>query len=847
MGHAKDSIEIVGMSCANCAASIEKGLLTIDGVRMVSVNLAAEKAVVEYEKEKTSVRRFEDKIRELGYDVTHSNTTEEAAQAVDLSITGMSCANCVNTVEKALMTIDGVRGAVINFASEKAHITFDIQQTNTKDITAAAVAAVEKAGYSALVIETVSGKKDREAEDKKTRHIKQLGRFALIGALLSAPLLLGMILSLVFKALPLPYQFQWLQSLIHFLHNPIFQLILATPVQFYIGRRFYLNAWYALKNKSAGMDLLVSLGTSAAYFYSIYTGFLDSSLKKSGEMPQLYFEASALVITLVLYGKYLEALAKNKTSDAIRGLLGLQAKTARIIKNAEEIEVPIEDVIHDDIVVVLPGEKIPVDGIVIEGNSSIDESMLTGESLPVEKKTGDKVAAATFNKHGSFKMKATAVGKETMLSQIIKIVEDAQSSKAPIQSMADRVSGIFVPVVLSIAVSTFLIWFLIIGNFSLGLINAVAVLVIACPCALGLATPTALMVGMGRGAAMGILIKNAEALERSGKINAIILDKTGTITRGKPELSDLFSAGNYTEDEILRLAAMAEKRSEHPLAQSIVKAAYKKSRERAPEPETFKALPGMGVIASFHENGKKLEVHAGKLPWLKKILSGADVKSFVNKKDEQIDQKITEKVEELESLGKSAIALAINGRIEGIIAVADQIKSDSKSAITALKKMGITVYMATGDNMGSAKVIAEEAGIDNIIAGVLPDKKADEVLKLQKEGYLVAMIGDGINDAPALASADVSMAIGTGTDIAIETADITLVHGNLPAIVRAIKLSKKTMSKIKQNLFWAFFYNSVGIPFAAIGLLNPIIAGAAMALSSVSVVTNSLSLRRIRL
>ncbi|MES0489253.1 MAG: heavy metal translocating P-type ATPase [Leptospirales bacterium] len=809
----KASIDVVGMSCANCALTIEKGLNAMDGVETATVNFATEKAIVEYHNDKVDLVQFENKIIELGYEVVPGEQNTGEFSSLDLSLTGMSCANCVSTIEKTLQALDGIKEASVNFASEKGHVVYNSTKVKPVEM----ISAIEKAGYAASVVETQA---DKKGEDAKHLYTRRLGRLSLISAVLSAPLVIGMVLAM----LPGGMSPEWIKQIVHFLHNPVVQLALATPVQFIIGRRFYKNAWHALKAKSAGMDLLVALGTSAAYFYSVYTGFIATSI-----MPELYFEASAVVITLVLYGKYLEAVAKSKTSDAIKQLLGLQAKTARIIKNGEEVEVPIEEVGHGDLVIVYPGEKIPVDGKITEGNSSVDESMLTGESLPVEKKPGDSVAGATLNQYGSFKMKATAVGKETMLSQIIQIVEDAQGSKAPIQSLADRVSGIFVPVVVSIAVLTFLVWNFVFGNFSMGLINAVAVLVIACPCALGLATPTALMVGTGRAASSGILIKNAEALELSGKINAIILDKTGTITKGRPELSDLHTFGDYTQDDILRLAATAERRSEHPLAQSIVKAASEKKRNlKLTEPESFEVIPGNGVVARIQESGKTLEVHVGKLSWITNDLKPAS---------------ITEKVETLEQQGKSAMVVAVNGKIEGIVAVADQIKEDSKEAISDLQKLGIDVYMVTGDNLGSAKAIAKEAGIKNIIAGVLPANKAAEVKKLQQQGKLVAMVGDGINDAPALVSADVGMAIGTGTDIAIESADVTLIHGNLPAIVRAIRLSKKTMSKIRQNLFWAFFYNTLGIPFAALGFLSPIIAGAAMAMSSVSVVTNSLSLR----
>lgn len=809
-----ESVEIIGMTCSNCAMTIEKGLLQTPGVKSASVNFASEKAHVDFDPSETDLEKVENKIHELGYDTTAKKSAIKNSSA-DFSITGMSCANCVATIEKTLKGLDGISGANVNFASEKGYVNFDSGKISPTEM----IAAIENAGYGAMLIDSSS---DKDAEDEKTNHMKKLRFSVIAAALLSSPLLAGMLIAV----LPNSWSNPFLIKAAHFLHNPWLQLCLATPVQFIIGYRFYRSAWHALKIGSAGMDLLVALGTSAAYCFSIFTGFFQ----KHAGMPHLYFEASAVVITLILFGKYLEATAKSKTSDAIKKLIGLQAKTARIIKNDQEIKIPIEQVINGDIVIVYPGEKIPVDGVVIEGNSTVDESMLTGESLPVEKKKDDSIAGATINLNGSFSFKATSVGKDTMLAQIIRIVEEAQGSKAPIQSMADRVSGIFVPVVVSAAIITFLVWFLVLNSFTAGLINAVAVLVIACPCALGLATPTALMVGTGRGASNGILVKNAEAFELAGKINAVILDKTGTITQGKPELSDIFSYGKYSENEILSFAAVAEKRSEHPLAGAILKVAQNR-KIIIEESENFEAIPGQGIIATITRSNKQFKIHAGKPDWINSL--------FLSNKSEPLMLK----VDEYEIDGKSAIVIAVDGMPEGVIAIADQIKPDSAAAIKELKQLGIKVYMVTGDNAGSAHAIAKAAGIDNVLAGILPAGKADEVKKLQQDGHVVAMIGDGINDAPALALADIGFAVGTGTDVAIESSDITLIHGNLPAAVRAIRLSKKTMSKIRQNLFWAFFYNIIGIPFAAFGFLSPVVAGAAMAMSSVSVVTNSLSLR----
>jgi Cu+-exporting ATPase len=834
----KESIDIVGMSCANCATTIEKGLNSVEGVASASVNFASEKALVVYDEKKVRMSELEQKIKELGYDV--ASHLVKSSGSVDLNLTAMSCANCALTIEKALSSLNGVQTATVNFASEKAHVVFDASKINAAKM----IKAVEDAGYGAT--EIVS-RENKTGEDEKQKFTRRLGLSALISGILSLPLVLAM----VFAMLPIAS----LQEFGLLLHNPLLQLLLATPVQFIIGFRFYRNAWKALKVKSAGMDLLVAMGTSAAYFFSIYTGFIQGHGPGLRSGHELYFEASAVVITLVLYGKYLEALAKSKTSDAIKKLMGLQAKKARVLRPGEntgenindansklqEIEVLIENVVPGDIIVVYPGERIPVDGVLIEGNSAIDESMLTGESLPVEKKTGDKVAGATMNQFGSFKMKATAVGKDTMLSQIISVVEEAQGSKAPIQNLADKVSGIFVPAVISVALLTFLTWYFVFGDFSSGLINAVAVLVIACPCALGLATPTALMVGTGKGASHGILIKNAQALELAGKINAIILDKTGTITQGKPVLTDVISLGNYAADELLNIAAAAEKKSEHPLAKAIVKAAKEKKVEKSfqiVDPTSFEAVPGKGVTAVIRIHNEDKTVSVGKPDWFT-VNSTTPPNSTINFNLKKID----ENIKELENSGKSVMMVQINKKLEGLLTLADTVKPDSVSAISELKKMKIEVYMITGDNAGSAESIARQVGIEHVIAGVLPERKAAEVKKLQEQGHVVAMVGDGINDAPALAAADVGMAMGTGTDIAMESADVTLIHGSLASIVRAIGLSQMTMSKIRQNLFWAFFYNTIGIPFAALGFLNPVIAGAAMAMSSLSVVSNSLSLR----
>jgi len=723
---------------------------------------------------------------------------------VELKISGMSCAACSARIEKRLNKVAGVAKASVNLATERANIEYDADKVKTDDL----IKIVDDLGYKAERIENIS--KDRKKEQRE-KEIKKLKAELIASAILSSPLILAMVFMLTGIDVP-------------FLHNEYFQLVIATPVQFIIGLRFYRNAYHAIKARSANMDVLIAMGTSAAYFFSVYNAFFAHPVEM-GMMKELYFEASSTIITLILLGKYLEAVAKGKTSEAIKKLMGLQAKTARVVRNGVEEDIPVEEVQVGDIIVVRPGEKIPVDGRIIEGNSSVDESMLTGESLPVEKKVGDFVTGATINKFGTFKFEATKVGKDTVLSQIIKMVEDAQGSKAPIQKIADRVSGIFVPAVIGIAVVTFAAWYLATGELNSAIVNAVSVLVIACPCALGLATPTAIMVGTGKGAEKGILIKGGEHLEMAYKLNSVVLDKTGTITKGKPEVTDIIPLGSMEKNEIVKLSAVAEKASEHPLGVAI----YEKGKSEfgaIPDPAKFEAIPGRGVAAVFDDKN----IYIGTRKLMKE--KGLDI------------SKIESDIAKLEDEGKTAMLMAVDDRVEAILAVADTVKEHSGEAIEQLLKMGIDVYMITGDNERTAKAIAKQVGITNVLAEVLPENKAEEVEKLKKQGRIVGMVGDGINDAPALATADIGMAIGTGTDVAMEAADITLMRGDLRAIPTAIKLSRRTMRKIKQNLFWAFIYNIIGIPFAAFGLLSPIIAGAAMAFSSVSVVTNSLSLKR---
>ncbi len=797
----KESLNISGMSCSACAARIEKGLGKLEGVSSANVNFAVEKATVEFDDSQVNVQKFEEVINKLGYGVIKKN--EQSENKAVLNITGMTCASCSARIEKKLSKLDGVSAANVNLTTEKATVEYDPSKLKVSDM----VKAVKDLGYSAEKAEEVSADREKEQREKEIRTLKTT---LIISIVLSSPLLLAMILSVLGIDVP-------------FLHNQYFQLIIATPIQFGIGYRFYKHAYYALRSGSANMDVLVSMGTSAAYLYSLYNVFFEPPTM--GGMKNLYFEAATVIITLILLGKYLEASAKGKTSEAIKKLMGLQAKTARVIRNGEETDIPMEEVEVGDVIVVRPGEKIPVDGKILEGNSAIDEAMITGESLPVEKKPGDQVTGATINKFGTFKFEATKVGKDTALSQIVKMVEDAQGSKAPIQKIADKVSGIFVPVVVGIALAAFLIWYFSTGDFTKAIVSAVSVLVIACPCALGLATPTAIMVGTGKGAENGILIKGGEHLETACKLNAVVLDKTGTITKGQPEVTDIVTLGDLDKKAVLKLAAISENKSEHPLGVAIFENG-KKEIGAIPDPERFEAIPGRGVLAGIGD--RQVYIGTRKLMLEQNIDIGP------------IENKLTQ----LEDEGKTAMLMAVDGKLEAIIAVADTLKENSQEAIADLQKMGIDVYMITGDNKRTANAIAKQVGISNVLAEVLPENKAQEVEKLKKSGRMVAMVGDGINDAPALATADIGMAIGTGTDVAIEAADITLMRGDLRTIPASIRLSRKTMSKIKQNLFWAFFYNAIGIPFAALGLLNPMIAGAAMAFSSVSVVTNSLSLKR---
>ncbi|MEK6807999.1 MAG: heavy metal translocating P-type ATPase [Nanoarchaeota archaeon] len=719
---------------------------------------------------------------------------------VTLDITGMHCQSCVTLLTKALKKNPAVTYANVNLATEKASVEFDEAETGEEKL----IEIVKSLNYGAKV----SGTDDIAQEERKRKASLKKSKDLLVFSMIFAipAFLIGMV-------------FMWIGIDVPYKNYILF--LLATPVQFIVGAGIYKSAFGALKNKTANMDTLIALGTSAAYFYSTYVIlFLPSG--------DQYFEAAAVLITFVMLGRYLEAIAKGKTSEAIKKLMNLSPKIATVIRNGAEKKIPVDDVVISDIIIVRPGEKIPVDGIIIEGASAVDESMITGESMPVEKAKGDLVIGATINKHGSFKFRATKVGANTTLSQIVRLIEEAQGKKAPIQRFADKISAYFVPVVIAIAVTSFSAWYFVAGQpFAFSLIIAVSVLVIACPCALGLATPTAIMVGTGKGAEKGILIKGGDALENAHNLYAVVFDKTGTLTEGKPQVTDILSLGKMSEREILEISASVEKASEHPLAQSIVQKAGER-KIKLSKVKNFKAVPGRGVEGLL---GKK-KVIIGKPEYAKKI----------GKFDDS-------RIKELEEDGKTVVVLMVGKKAEGIIAIADTPREDSINAVRALQENKIYVYMITGDNKRTANAIAKQLGINHVIAEVLPEDKAEEIKKLQKNGK-VAMVGDGINDAPALAQADIGIAIGSGTDVAMETGNIVLMNNSTMDVVRAIKLSRMTMSKIKQNMFWALFYNSLGIPIAA-GLLypftgwllSPIIAGGAMALSSVSVVLNTLLMK----
>lgn len=805
-GEQQTTLQITGMTCSACATRIEKGLSRLEGVTKANVNLALEQASVTYDPMQMNVDTIEQKITSLGYGTVK--------QSMDFEITGMTCAACSTRIEKGLNRLEGISQANVNLALETAHVEYSPMHTNVKEI----IRKVEQLGYKAIPKQEA-----QDTADLRKREIDRKKWMWVISAILSLPLLWAMVGHFSFTSwIPVPALFM----------NPWFQLILATPVQFIIGGQFYVGAYKALRNGSANMDVLVALGTSAAYFYSVYLTIQSLGMGNMEHTVEMYYETSSVLITLILVGKWFEALAKGRSSEAIKSLMGLQAKTALVVRNGEEVSIPMEEVIVGEIIIVKPGEKIPVDGRVLEGISSVDESMLTGESIPIEKHEGDKVIGATLNKNGVLRMEATKIGKDTTLAQIIQVVEAAQGSKAPIQRIADVISGIFVPVVVGIALITFLVWYFGIeqGQFASALEKAIAVLVIACPCALGLATPTSIMAGSGRAAEFGILFKGGEHLESAQRIGVVVLDKTGTVTNGKPVLTDVLPIGPMTESSLLRMTAAVEKHSEHPLADAIVSEAIDRSKGLPlPVAKQFENIPGYGVTAWV--DGRKMLVGTRKLM----SENGLDIGTA------------HEDMNQLEESGKTAMLVAVDGKYAGIVAVADTIKETSKEAVNRLIDMGIDVVMITGDNERTAKAIAKQAGITTVLAEVLPEGKAEEVKKLQQSGKVIAMVGDGINDAPALATADIGMAVGTGTDVAMEAADVTLMRGDLNAVADAVMMSRRTMSNIKQNLFWALAYNAIGIPIAASGFLAPWVAGAAMAFSSVSVVLNALRLQRVKL
>ena len=810
----KARIHITGMTCTTCAGTIEKGLAETPGVERANVNFASEEASVEYDPTKVDLVKIMGTISELGYGT--------ATRKSIFPVGGMTCASCVARVEQALSDVPGVISANVNLASEKATVEY-AEEVTVADLRKAVKEAGYDLGPEAETLEDVTTAAQREMRAVRNRFIFAAAIALSIMALGFGPSFIG---------------------------KPYLLWALATPVQFWAGWRFYRGMWGALRHKTADMNTLIAVGTSAAYLYSVAAVLFPSFFASAGVEPGLYFDTSAMIITLILVGRFLETRARGQTSEAIKKLIGLNPKTALVIREGKEREIPVEDVQVGDLIVVHPGERVPVDGVVRQGYSSVDESMITGESIPVEKKVGDEVIGASINKTGSFQFEATRVGKDTTLARIVRLVEEAQGSKAPIQRLADVIAGYFVPVVIGVAIITFIIWFFAgpAPALTFAILNFVAVLIIACPCALGLATPTAIMVGTGKGAEHGVLVRSGQALERAHQINAVLLDKTGTLTRGEPAVTDIVAVPSSSEEEVLRLAASAERVSEHPLAEAIVKAASEK-RLKISTASDFRAIPGHGVEALVE--GKK--VLLGNLRLMRERgfpLNGLE-----------------EKANHLFGEGKTAMFVSLDSQVVGVIGLADTLKPDAREAVQALHRMGIETLMLTGDNRRTAEAIAREAGIEHVRAEVLPEHKAQEVKKLQ-QGKVVAMVGDGINDAPALAQADVGIAIGTGTDIAMETGEITLMRGDLEGIVTAISLSKRTMRTIKQNLFWAFAYNTALIPVAAgvlylafghigvppglrfvlgdYGFLNPILAAAAMAASSITVVTNSLRLRRFK-
>ncbi len=814
----KEIFSVTGMTCASCAKAIERNVGRMDGVHSAIVNLATEKLNVEFDESRTDAGKVKEVVAKAGYSAQED--TAHKLREITIPVSGMTCASCAKAIERSIKKLSGINEVNVNFATEKASVVYDSTSTRISEIKD----AISKAGYKALEIE--AGEQTDKEKERREKQMKSLWIKFLIAVVFAIPLLyiaMGHMLGL-----PIP---KFIMPEMHPLSFGLVQLALVIPV-IAAGYRFYTVGFSRLLRREPNMDSLIAVGTSAAILYGIYAIY-QILRGNTGYAQDLYFETAGVIIALILLGKYLESVTKGKTSEAIKKLMGLAPKTATVIHDGKEMVIPIEEVEVGDVILVKPGEKIPIDGEVVEGRTSVDESMLTGESIPVEKNAGSIVIGASINKNGTIRFKATKVGKDTVLAQIIRLVEDAQGTKAPIAKTADIIAGYFVPIVMAIAVIAGAAWYISGESSIFSLTIFISVLVIACPCALGLATPTAIMVGTGKGAEYGVLIKGGEALETAHKIGTIVFDKTGTITEGKPIVTDIVTTGLVNETELLQLSASAEKGSEHPLGEAIVHAAREKDIAFL-STEAFEAIPGYGIEVAVQ--GRKL------LLGNKKLMD-----------DKKIEVTLQNESDRLAEEGKTPMYISIDNKLAGIIAVADVLKSSSKRAIEVLHGMGIEVAMITGDNRRTAEAIARQVGIDRVLAEVLPQDKANEVKKLQSEGKKVAMVGDGINDAPALAQADIGIAIGSGTDVAMESADIVLMRSDLMDVATAIQLSKRTIRNIKQNLFWAFGYNTAGIPIAAgllylFGgpLLNPIIAAGAMAFSSVSVLTNALRLKGFR-